>query len=194
MSTAPVRTAEPDDRASAIHVLTLAFASDPAVRWMYPEAQAYLTHFPRFAEAFGGKALEEKTACLAHDLGGAALWLPPGVHADGDAIGAIVGESADRASLDEIASVFGEMDRYHPKEPHWYLAMIGVDPSRQGRGIGSSLLASTLSRVDSEGMPAYLESSNPANVPLYERHGFEVQGEIRGAEGPPVFPMFRPVR
>jgi ribosomal protein S18 acetylase RimI-like enzyme len=86
------------------------------------------------------------------------------------------------------------MDRYHPKEPHWYLAMIGVDPSRQGQGLGAALLKATLAQVDEQGLPAYLESSNPANLPLYERHGFEVQGEIRPGDGPPIIPMLRPAR
>jgi GNAT superfamily N-acetyltransferase len=194
MSATEVRAAEPSERDSAINVLMLAFVSDPAMRWLYPEAQDYLRHFPRFAEAFGGKALESGTACVTSCGGGASLWLPPGSHADGDAIQAVVSETASRANLDDIFSVFEEMDRYHPKEPHWYLAIIGVDPARQGHGVGSLLLKSTLAQVDEQGLPAYLESSNPANVPLYERHGFELQGEIRGGEGPPIFPMLRPVR
>lgn len=194
MCAVQVRTAEPSERESALHVLTLAFAADPALRWLYPEAESYLAHFPSFAAAFGGKALEHDTACLTHCLGGASLWLPPDVHADGEAIEVIVRETASRSSMDDIFSVLEEMDRYHPKEPHWYLAMIGVDPARQGQGMGSALLKQTLSRVDEQAMPAYLESSNPANVPLYERHGFVVQGEIRGGDGPPVFPMFREAR
>ena len=63
-------------------------------------------------------------------------------------------------------------------------ALIGVDPARQGRGLGSALMKHTLALCDAEGALAYLESSNPRNVPLYERHGFEVVGEIRPADIP----------
>jgi ribosomal protein S18 acetylase RimI-like enzyme len=194
MSSPEVRTARPSEREVAVQILTLAFASDPAVRWIYPEPAAYLTHFPTFAEAFGGRALEHDTARLTTCLGGASLWLPPGVHADGDALGAFVQETVVREDAADVFSALEEMDRYHPEEPHWYLAMIGVDPSRQGQGMGSALLKETLATVDEQGLPAYLESSNPANVPLYERHGFEVMGEIRGGDGPPIIPMYRTAR
>eukprot|EP01041_Mallomonas_annulata_P030478 gene30478-52615_t len=63
------------------------------------------------------------------------------------------------------------MGQFHPEEPHWYLSMIGVDPSHHGQGLGSALLKAGLQRCDADGLPAYLESSNPKNVPLYERFG-----------------------
>lgn len=194
MSDVEVRTAKPAERESLLHVMTLAFSADPALRWIYPEPEGYLTHFPSFTAAFGGKALDNDTACLTPCLGGASLWLPPDVHVDGDALVAVVRETAPEARVDDVLSILDEMDRYHPKEPLWYLAVIGVDPARQGHGLGSALLRKTLAQVDEQGLPAYLESSNPANVPLYERHGFVVQGEIRAGESPPVFPMYRAPR
>jgi ribosomal protein S18 acetylase RimI-like enzyme len=72
--------------------------------------------------------------------------------------------------------------------------MIGVDPVRQGRGLGSALLKHGLGQCDAQGLPAYLESSNPKNVPLYERHGFEVMGLIQPADFPPLYPMLRVAR
>ena len=194
MSKTQVRAVEPSERDTAIHILTLAFVADPATRWLYPEAEAYLSHFPSFARAFGGEAFEQETAYLTRCLGGASLWLPPGAHADEQAVTAVVQNSTDLASQDDLFSVFAEMEQYHPKEPHWYLAMIGVDPARRGQGLGSALLKATLAQIDEQGLPAYLESSNPANLPLYERHGFELKGEIRPGDGPPIFPMLRPAR
>ena len=79
-------------------------------------------------------------------------------------------------------------------EPHWYLAVIGVDAAHQGRGLGSKLMKDALERCDHEGLPAYLESTNPANLTLYERHGFRAAGEIRIGDGPIVTPMLRPAR
>lgn len=88
-----------------------------------------------------------------------------------------------------------EVDGLHPKEPHWYLATLGTDPSRQGKGIGSALLQFTLNRADEEGVPAYLESSKDRNVPLYARFGFEVTEELRSKpDNPTIWRMWREPR
>jgi GNAT superfamily N-acetyltransferase len=83
------------------------------------------------------------------------------------------------------------MDEWHPKEPHWYLPILAVEPLAQGKGLGSALMRHALEVADDAGVPAYLESSNPRNIPLYLRHGFEVLGEIQIGAGPRVTPMFR---
>jgi ribosomal protein S18 acetylase RimI-like enzyme len=87
--------------------------------------------------------------------------------------------------------VFAQMETYHPSEPCWYLPLIGVDPTCQGRGYGSALLRYALEQCDRDGMPAYLESSNPRNIPLYQRHGFEIIGAIQAGTSPTVVPMLR---
>jgi hypothetical protein len=66
----------------AVHILALAFSTDPVARWMYPEAARYVENFPKFTRAFGGMAFEFGTAALTPSLTGAALWLPPGVSPD----------------------------------------------------------------------------------------------------------------
>jgi len=83
--------------------------------------------------------------------------------------------------------------RKHPRSPsHWYLYAIGTSSSSQGRGVGSALLRDMLDRIDEERLPAYLESSNIRNVPLYERHGFNVVEEIRlPGGGPAMWRMWR---
>ena len=87
------------------------------------------------------------------------------------------------------------LDANHPKEPHYYLALLGTEPSHQGHGIGSALLRTTLARIDEEGMPAYLESSKERNVPLYALFGFEVMDEFRSEHGgPPLWRMWREPR
>lgn len=189
-----VRIAATAERERLLASLTLAFSTDAAVRYMFPTAETYLAAFPRMATAMGGAAIGAGTAWIAGEDAAAALWLAPGRAPDGDGIGAVVGEFAPPERLETLMQVGALIDHYHPKEPHWYLPMIGVDPSRQGQGWGSALLKAALRRVDEEGLPAYLESSSPRNVPLYERHGFEVIGEIKPGDHPGLVPMLRPAR
>lgn len=93
-----------------------------------------------------------------------------------------------------MSSIIEQMEKFHPTEPHWYLPMIGVDPAHQGAGTGAALMTEALRNVDSSGLIAYLESSNPRNIPLYQRHGFEVIGEIQSGSSPVLRPMLRKTR
>jgi len=186
-----VRTAENGDRSSLIATLALAFGNDPAVRWMYPEPDRYLAYFPRFVSAFGGDAFMHGTAHFIAGGKASALWLPPGVNPDEGALMGLFEESIPEQHRRVLLSVFEQMGHYHPDEPHWYLPLIGVDPTEQRKGYGSVLLDHALRACDRDGLAAYLESSNPANIPLYQRHGFEVMGTIQVGTSPPVTPMIR---
>jgi GNAT superfamily N-acetyltransferase len=94
--------------------------------------------------------------------------------------------------LPRMMSALAAVDAKHPKEPHFYLLAIGVDPPYQGQGVGSQLMAPILARCDAEGIPAYLESSKERNVPLYERNGFQVVEEMHlPGGGPPLWRMWR---
>ena len=99
----------------------------------------------------------------------------------------------DRVRTD-LYGVLEQMATYRPTAPHWYLPIIGVDPCRQGAGYGSALIAYALQECDREHLPAYLESTNPRNVPLYQRHGFEVVGKIQSGSSPMFIPMQRSPR
>jgi GNAT superfamily N-acetyltransferase len=91
----------------------------------------------------------------------------------------------------DLFAVLEQMGNYHPREPHWYLPLIGVDPLHQGKGCGSALLQHALILCECNKTLAYLESTNPKNIPLYERHGFALLGTIQVGESPPIFPMLR---
>lgn len=87
------------------------------------------------------------------------------------------------------------MERQHPHDPHYYLGVLGVAADRQGSGLGSALIQPMLDRCDAEGLPAYLENSNPLNTPFYGRHGFADRGLIDLPEGaPPLQIMWRDPR
>jgi len=180
--------------ASAIATVTMGFSTDPVARWFYPEPAEYFHWFPKFVRAFAGGSISGGSAYCTSNYSGAALWLRPGVHPDEQAMVALVEESLPQNRHATVFELFEKMGAGHPGEPHWYLPMIGVDTFQQNKGIGSSLMRHALERCDVEGLPAYLESSNPRNIPLYLRFGFEPVGEISAGGSPPLVPMLRKAR
>jgi ribosomal protein S18 acetylase RimI-like enzyme len=189
-----VQAATSEREQAVVDVLTLAFAQDPMARWALPDAHVYLKAWPLAVRAFGGRALLSGSADVLEDGGGAALWLPPGVEPDGERLVGLIREHSPAPRLPALMDIFEQMGQFHPKEPHWYLPLIGVDPARQGMGLGSILLRHAVARSDREGVLAYLESSNPRNISLYERHGFVRLGIIQSGESPEVVPMLRRAR
>ena len=185
--------AAPDEKA-AIPTVVLAFAADPVARWTWPDSYQFLSSMPVLARAFGGRAFEHGSAHATEGYAGVALWLPPGVTPDQDALVDLMERTVNASIRDDVFAVFEQMGKYHPAEPHWYLPLIGVDPAHQGKGHGNSLMGHALRRCDTDRMPAYLESSNPRNISLYRRHGFEELGEIQVGSSPPIVPMLRRAR
>ncbi|MBA3507352.1 MAG: GNAT family N-acetyltransferase [Betaproteobacteria bacterium] len=194
MTLPTVNPATASDAASAIDVMVLAFSTDPAARWTWRDPQQYLMHFPRFVKAFEGGAFAHGSAYCVDGYAGAALWLPPEVQPDEDALIALVQGTASEQSRKHVFEVLEQMGRYHPSEPHWYLPLMGVDPVHQGRGLGSALMQHALIPCDRDRKLAYLESTNTKNIPLYERHGFELLGTIQVRTSPRIFPMLRKPR
>ena len=194
MTTPIIKTATASDDAPAIAVVVLAFSADPAARWTWPDPNQYLMHFPSFVRVLGGNAFVHESAYYVDGYVGAALWLPPAVRPDEDALMTLLQRTGSAQVQKDVAAVFEQMGRYHPGEPHWYLPFIGVDPFHQGKGCGAALMQHALLPCDRDHALAYLESSNPKNIPLYERHGFELLGTIQVGTSPPIFPMLRTPR
>jgi GNAT superfamily N-acetyltransferase len=190
-----VWTAGPDKTARLATVLAQAFYDDPVFAWFFPRERRRFERIERF---FARLALERSTMPHGHvyttaDLAGAALWLPPGqAHSTTWEQLRMLPELARVAGRDlpRVLRGMGMMEQEHPHEPHWYLWFVGVAPERRGAGLGSALMRPILERCD-DGMPAYLEATSPDNRRLYERHGFEVTGELRLPNGPPMWPMWR---
>lgn len=193
MTAQRVRIMSPDETA-ANHTIVLAFAADPMARWSWPAPAQYLAALPRLTSAFGGKAYAAGSAYCVGDYAGVALWLPPGVEPDEEHLDNVFQSTVEPSRLAPAMAIVEQMAKYHPHEPHWYLPLIAVDPMHQGRGHGDALMAFALERCDRDRVPAYLESSNPRNLSLYRRHGFEPVGEIQAGSSPPVVPMLRPAR
>jgi ribosomal protein S18 acetylase RimI-like enzyme len=195
MATRRTVSVEPaSDEERAIATITMAFIADPIVRWFIQDPARYLTYWPSFVKAFGGGAFEHGSADVAEDFAGVALWLPPGVGLDEEAMGARAAEAVPESEHEEKFGFLGQMDEFHLTEPHWYLPLIGVDLPYIGCGLGSALLRHALVRADKDGAPCYLEATSPLNKRLYERHGFEEIGVIQFGSSPPMSPMIRTSR
>ena len=189
-----IKTAGAKERDACISTLALAFSSDPAARWAWPDAHTYFTNFGAFARAFGGAAFEKGSAHYVDGHRGAALWLPPGSHPDEEALGALIESTTSGELRADVFAIFEQMAAYHPREPHWHLPLIGVDPAQQGKGYGGALLRHALEACDREGIHAYLEATSPSNRRLYERYGFETVATIQVGTSPTVCPMVRKPR
>jgi GNAT superfamily N-acetyltransferase len=195
-----IDTLRRDQLADSSAVLARAFDDDPVFRYLYPAPRRRQWSTGSFLQAIVRDGLPFGEVWAAVDDGtvvGTAGWLPEGTYPPSRrrAVRQLV--AAWQALLTPHTFRDGlryltETEKLHPKEPHWYLAVIGVEPARQGEGLGGKLLAAVLGRLDTTGVPAYLETSTEGNVAWYRHHGFDVQREVRPAPaGPPVWTMWR---
>lgn len=194
-----VAAARPDQGEGIAAALADAFHDDPVLSWLVPDERRRPAALRTFFD------FETRHVALHHDVSlvassggtptGAALVLPPGHwrapfgrqvrHAPGF-IGIF------RSRLPHALGLQLKMERMHPREPHYYLPVIGVARAAQGTGIGGRLLHELARRCDTEQLPAYLEASSPDNARLYRRHGFETLEVLSFAGSPPLELMLRP--
>lgn len=190
-SETPVRAA-PADLQGVAQDLSAAFATDPMFDWfMRDDARRDAARLGLFKRLVG-MALNDGEVLRPAGGGAASIWLPseslgPSTLIDELRVIPTVLAATGFSRLSRMSAMRAAMDKHHPMErPHVYLWFVGVRPEAQGLGVGSRLLSAGLQRVDALGLPAYLESSSPANVPLYRRHGFEVTREIQPRPDSPV--------
>jgi len=174
-------------------VLARAFYDDPPLIWLLPNPATRLGRLTRmFATVIGIESLRYGGVDIAsggEKILGGAIWLPPGHWQPGfrEQIRAMPNHARALAGAWGRAAKYGRaLEDAHPKEPHWYLKAVGVDPGWQGRGVAGLLLRSRLKGCDQDGQPAYLETSKPDGVTLYEHFGFRRIGDLDMPEGAPV--------
>jgi GNAT superfamily N-acetyltransferase len=189
-----ITRAEPDRVPVLAAVLARSFADDPMIRWPFHDRLVDARAEPLFA-AILAEYQRVDMVWEAGDGAGVAVWIPPGSDAGleqmnvatRDAIPPLTDDGAER-----YHAFWGWLESHIPAEPHWMLDMVGVDPARQGQGIGGALIRHGLDLADRDGVPAFLETGNPRNVPSYERLGFRVtdEGDAPGG-GPHIWFMRR---
>lgn len=188
------RKAGYDDVEAIAVILAEAFSSDPMMRWMVPDDSRRPAALKGMFRLLARQVWLPNGGSYVND-DGAAMWLPPGRWRLGfvQQMRMLVPTlMALRSDIVRMLRLDHSLEARHPEKPHWYLQAIGVKPDRQGQGLGTALMRPILDVCDRDGMPAYLESSSPANIRLYERNGFQVLEEFTPtAEAPPVWPMWR---
>jgi GNAT superfamily N-acetyltransferase len=197
-----IRPATTTDRAKLTNSLASAFSGDPLFNWMAgsrpdQDVTAKLrVIFGAFLKLDLGRP--EHLVFTDEDGIGVAIWKAPNQWkmATGDMFRALPAMlRAFGTKAPRMIGAFNAIEKVHPNEEHYYLEALGTRQDMQSKGVGSTVMRHMLDRCDTEGMPAYLESSNLRNVPFYARHGFETTGEIDVGKGAPtVTAMWRDPR
>lgn len=187
--------AGPDEVDAVVEILVAAFHADPLWSWAFPDPRVRGAQHRRLWRLAVEGAVRYPWVWLAPGNSATSVWIPP----DGTELSQEQEELLEPLLWDllgrdavRVVETFDLFEQNHPRsEPHFYLSLLGTDPLQAGHGHGLRLLSDNLRHVDEAGAPAYLEASNVANVPLYERYGFEAVGSFRPPGAPEVVTMWR---
>jgi ribosomal protein S18 acetylase RimI-like enzyme len=173
--TAPkITVATQADRGRVVGSLVAAFREDPVLRYLFPDDRTY----PHYAAAYFGflfdKRVSKGTVWTVEGGASVAIWEPPGAEpkSPDEGLSAVLSAGA----LDRIGAYDEAVRAALPATRYWYLGVLGTHPDSTGRGWGHAVMNAGLRRAAADGLPAVLETSNPANVEVYRRAGWEVVG------------------
>jgi len=200
------------EREALAGLLARAFDDDPTMGWVFPVAAqrerdlrrlfaANLTHAAHHgwidrAPAGGADAPGDRVG----DAAGVALWLGPGAYPMSAWQALLSGHALLSLRIGILSlrrmrrlNAYAQMQHLRTiAGPHWYLHGIGVEPDRQRRGLGTTLLRIGVERADRDHLPCYLETARESTLPFYARFGFRVAIPGRlPPDGPPVFSLLR---
>ena len=188
--------AGPMDTSGVTTTLVEAFFSDPVWGWAFSDPTRRKAQHEAWFRLLVERAVDHQWVWMTPAYEAVSVWVPPGfpelTEADEARLWPMLeGELGERADL--VMQVFDRFEAARPRDrDHFYLSLLGTHTLHRGSGIGMSLLAGNLARIDELKMPAYLESTNPANLHRYQSVGFEVSGTFDlPADGPTVTTMWR---
>lgn len=188
-----VRLATRDDVPRAVRTLAAAFADYPATRHTV-DPDRHIERVTELQELFLTRVgLDIGKVWVADDGAAVAVWTTP-ESVEAGAVFAEIGPRMAELSGSRLAAqqqMEGLLAPHRPKEPAWFLATVGVSPDHQGKGLGSAVVLPGVEAAERAGVPAFLETSAPRNLPFYERLGFTVTADVEVPEGPRTWCMTR---
>lgn len=194
----PARVATPKDIDAIVDAMTTAFFQDPLWGPAFPDEPRRAMQAATMWRLYVTSAQRYPWTLVTPGVEAAAVWIPPNgteltPHEEAG-LEELLTQAAGTEAAKAILAIYAQLEAAHPTEPCFYLTLLGVHDNHRGKGLGMGLLAESLVRIDALGVPAYLESSNPANIARYQRAGFIPRDEITTATGHVVTTMWRPAR
>ena len=191
-----VRVSTRADIDAIVATLTTAFLDDPLWGPAFPDRDRRAAQAAALWRLCATSAQRYDWVWVTDAVESAAIWIPTGgtelTEAEAAGLDDFLVDVCGRSTADGIQAILDQLEEHHPAEPHYYLSLLGTHTDHRGSGLGMGLLRQNLDRIDAVGMPAYLESSNPANNGRYASAGFAPRDEIVTASGHVVTTMWRP--
>jgi len=184
-----IRKLDPSQLEAASNALIMGFSSDPFQRWLMPDPTIYYKNFKKWTHNTCLQSFSAQGVYGDENNYGTAAWFPPRFDIDLTHISETY-KDIPKDRIEEAFKIFEEIGESRVHDA-WYLEYLAVDPSKQGSGLGSLILKESLKVIDELGETAYLESSNPKNMSLYERFGFRFLKKIQVGSSPELNTMFR---
>jgi GNAT superfamily N-acetyltransferase len=194
--TTKVEQASRKDLPQLRDALARAFYEDPVLGWLMPDERKRPRRLRKFFELeLGHIGFARGIVWTTAERTGACVVLPPDAWQLPPLVALAQSPGYLRAfggRLAHATALQALMELRHPRTPHHYVLIVGVEPELQGRGIGNELMRPTLEHCDRIGLPTYLEASSDRSAELYERLGFRTERELRLGSSPPLRLMIRP--
>lgn len=182
MSAGPLRHALRRDLDAIAELWMAAFRDDPYLRWIQPDDGRWPAFGSAWMAFIVGLVFERGHTYVAEPMDVAVAWVPPDVALVGpDDVArgrSIIAAHAGEARADDAVATIMAARAHTLDDPHWTLQYVGVRPGRQAAGLGAAAVAPILAICDAEDLPCALVSTNPRNVPFYERLGFRIRAEV----------------
>jgi GNAT superfamily N-acetyltransferase len=195
---AAARPAIPADVDAITAAFTTAFFNDPVWAPVFPDESRRAAQSAPMWRVYATAALRYPWTFVTPGAEAAAVWIPPGgTELTGEEtrrLSEVITEAAGPEAAAAAREIEARLEAGHPDGSFFHLTILATHAGHRGKGLGMTLLAQTLARIDAMGAPAYLESTNPANNQRYMDAGFEPRSEITMATGHIVTAMWRPAR
>ncbi len=184
-----------------IETLIESFYHDPLVEFFWPNEEYRARQLSAGLEFLLGLSSATRSIEIANSKCAAVIGVtppegyPPPFFRSMCALSKLILKSMCLSPLSEMKRwirVYHQLEKMHPRQPHWYILVLGAHPDHQGKGLGGELLKPILQKADEQKVAVYLECSNPKSLDFYDKHGFRVMEEIVPIQGcPPVWRLIR---